>query len=71
LTDTYLQAHPKEDLKASGTMHGFSGRKDGARIDHVLTSPAWETDSVEILHAKEGLWPSDHFPVRWKGRLVE
>jgi endonuclease/exonuclease/phosphatase family metal-dependent hydrolase len=71
LRDAFSLAHPKDDGLASGTVHFFKGNVDGPKIDHILHTKHWRTEEVEILHTKENdLWPSDHFPVRWAGRLA-
>lgn len=46
------------------TWHGFQGRPQGGRIDHVLVTPGLRVERIEILtdHADD-TYPSDHFPV--------
>lgn len=49
---------------AGGTAHGFSGRGDGPRIDHVLVQGPWQVDRASIPHLRPGgRLPSDHWPV--------
>lgn len=49
---------------AGGTVHGFSGRVDGACIDHILVSPHWEvTGAAVVATGSGGRLPSDHWPV--------
>lgn len=49
---------------AGGTFHGFTGRTDGSRIDHVLVRGPWEVAGAQILHLRPGgRLPSDHWPV--------
>lgn len=55
---------------AGGTEHGFTGRTDRRRIDHVLVG-----DGIDVLHAHVahprpgGRLPSDHWPVVAQLRL--
>jgi endonuclease/exonuclease/phosphatase family metal-dependent hydrolase len=47
-----------------GTAHGFSGKAGNRRIDWILVSPGVTVKSNEtITFARDGLFPSDHFPV--------
>ena len=47
-----------------GTVHGF-GRFEGGRIDWILYRHAKQVLSAEtIVHTANGLYPSDHYPVR-------
>jgi endonuclease/exonuclease/phosphatase family metal-dependent hydrolase len=49
----------------SGTVHGFTGATDRARIDYIYASPDWKPVAAEIVRSsKNGIYPSDHFPVR-------
>lgn len=53
---------PKIDY---GTFHAFTGLANGTRIDYVFSSEDFELMNYEIIKAvrKDGLFPSDHFPV--------
>lgn len=55
--------HPRETL---GTFNGFEDPLGGGRrIDHVLVGAGLEVRSAAILDDRvDGLFPSDHFPVR-------
>jgi len=45
-------------------MHTSSGRRDGDRIDWILTTPQFQVVSAAIDRARGALgYPSDHFPV--------
>ena len=49
----------------SGTAHGFTGLTDWARIDYIYASPDWKPVASEIIRSSQnGIYPSDHFPVR-------
>ena len=62
LIDTYRAKH--RDTKDTGTFNGFKGTKTGARIDWVLHTAQFSTQSASINRfQKEGRYPSDHFPV--------
>ena len=53
------------DVPDRRTFNGWKGTRTGrAMIDHVLVSQQWTVVRSWIeLHHKEGMWPSDHFPV--------
>lgn len=69
--DAWGHLHPEVPAAEAGTAHRFQGVTDGPRIDYVLVSPGIEVVEAEILRAnKDGHWPSDHFPVRAKLRLL-
>lgn len=62
LTDTFGKLHP--DSTGVATYHAFTGRTDGARIDHILVSAEFTIRSAGIDRSNEaGLYPSDHYPV--------
>lgn len=47
-----------------GTAHGFTGRLDGPRIDHVLVTSHWSVEDAWVDHQRPGgRLPSDHWPV--------
>lgn len=49
---------------APGTAHDFTGRTDGARLDHVLVSDGWMVTSAGVWTGPvAGRLPSDHWPV--------
>ncbi|MGC4014639.1 MAG: endonuclease/exonuclease/phosphatase family protein [Luteolibacter sp.] len=63
--DVWKSLHADTPAAISGTVHGFSGKTDGGRIDYIYASPELKPVDSEILHdSKDGVWPSDHFPVR-------
>ena len=70
LTDAWLSLHKDKPAAQSGTFHAFSGRQDGAHIDYIF-APAEITpvESAIVHDAKDGLLPSDRFPVRATVRL--
>lgn len=49
-----------------GTFHGFTGEPDGRRIDMILLPRGCEAVETEVIVAggENGVWPSDHRPVR-------
>ncbi len=65
LADTFRLLHP-EDPNAL-TLHQWSGRREGSKIDYLYIDPASGTGVKEAwiddFH-KGDLYPSDHFPVR-------
>jgi endonuclease/exonuclease/phosphatase family metal-dependent hydrolase len=64
LVDTFRAVNP-ERISEEGTMHNFSGKRDGSRIDWILASePNFQVISCSIDRAKGTVgYPSDHFPV--------
>jgi endonuclease/exonuclease/phosphatase family metal-dependent hydrolase len=62
LRDTFRELHP--DSTAVGTFHGFAGGTAGEKIDAVLVGPGWEVVRAGIVRtARDGRYPSDHYPV--------
>ncbi len=62
LRDTLRVVDPEADVV--GTFHGFDGTRDGEKLDYVLCSDAFEVlDAAILTEAKDGRFPSDHFPV--------
>ncbi len=63
LTDVWLTALAHGPLVA--TFHGYQGiQPEGRRIDWILTRGPLECRSSEIVtFARDGQYPSDHFPV--------
>ncbi len=63
LVDCYREAHPDVNSEEA-TFNGFRGNTTGSRIDYVLRSSGFHTQSAEILRTHEGdRYPSDHYPV--------
>ncbi len=68
LTDTFAALHPKAEH--AGTFHRFKGDRDAAKIDYILVTPSVVPQASEIRHdARDGRYPSDHFPVTAEVRL--
>lgn len=70
LKDTYRVIHP--DAAAVGTGNGgYTGKRDGAKIDYIMVSRGIETLDASIDRAKRGgRYPSDHYPVTATLRLL-
>jgi endonuclease/exonuclease/phosphatase family metal-dependent hydrolase len=69
LSDAYRMRHPARAAD-EGTFNGFEGRRDGARIDWILVTPDVAVIDAAIDHtARDGRYPSDHFPVTATVRL--
>lgn len=65
LKDVWMEHNPNTPPHKSGTIHGFSGRTDGPRIDFIYASEALRCIAASILQEPvNGLYPSDHYPVR-------
>ena len=61
--DVFRAAHSVATRK-KGTVHLFTGRTGGRRIDWILASAHFQTIASEIDHTRgPGGYPSDHFPV--------
>jgi len=60
LMDTYQLLHATE--KNRRTLHFWSGRRDGLKVDHILVSRGAKITSSEII-SQDKPEVSDHFPV--------
>ena len=70
LRDTFRLLHP--GAVDVGTFHGFRGVRVGPKIDFVLVSQGFDVLEAAILHeARDGRYPSDHFPVTTVVRLID
>jgi endonuclease/exonuclease/phosphatase family metal-dependent hydrolase len=69
--DTFRVLHP--DVKDVGTFSGFKVGSIGPdKIDYILVGPGTEVLSAEINRfSRNGRYPSDHFPVTARVRLVD
>jgi endonuclease/exonuclease/phosphatase family metal-dependent hydrolase len=71
LVDTFRALHPMTTPR-QGTFHGFTGARDGEKIDYILASPAFQTQETQIVYDNaEGRYPSDHFPLTARVRLED
>jgi Metal-dependent hydrolase len=65
LVDVWATLHPNAPLEESGTCHPFNGQCNGTRIDYIYASKSFGLTDSEILRDNlDGVYPSDHFPVR-------
>lgn len=63
LLDVFRTANPVTTRK-EGTVHFFTGRHGGRRMDWILASAHFQTIAAEINRTRgPGGYPSDHFPV--------
>lgn len=71
LVDTFRVLHADE--KDAGTFSGFKFGNHGTdKIDYVLVQPGAEVITAEIVRtSRNNLYPSDHFPVIARVRLVD
>lgn len=60
LLDTYQLLHATE--KNRRTLHFWSGRRDGLKVDHILVTAGAKVASAEII-SQDKPEVSDHFPV--------
>lgn len=68
MVDAWLSVHPNE--QGIGTLHNFSGRHTGPKIDHIPMSENAQALEVHIdRYTLNGRYPSDHFPVVAKIRV--
>lgn len=69
--DTFRVLHA--GVKNAGTFSGFKFGTEGAdKIDYVLVQPGTEVMSAEIVRfSRNNRYPSDHFPVTARVRLVD
>lgn len=63
LRSTFLELH--SEVEDRRTFNGWRGDKRGKHmIDHVLVSKEWVVKKAWIDYfQKDGIWPSDHYPV--------
>ncbi len=62
--DSWRAIHPGVVASESGTMHGFTGARDGAKIDYIFVPNGTRVVESEIIHdSQDGNYPSDHFPI--------
>jgi endonuclease/exonuclease/phosphatase family metal-dependent hydrolase len=68
--DTFRVIHPDE--KRIVTFNGFKAEPiEGAKIDYVFVQPGTEVLSAEIVRtSRDGKFPSDHFPVVARVKLL-
>jgi endonuclease/exonuclease/phosphatase family metal-dependent hydrolase len=71
LRDAWLEA--PEHRGPAATFHGFTGRAD-RRIDWIFARGLRARRAVTVIDARDGRYPSDHFPVfvdfRWPRKRV-
>jgi endonuclease/exonuclease/phosphatase family metal-dependent hydrolase len=68
MIDTFRVRHPR--ARNLGTAHGFTGIRNGSRIDYVIAPRETEVRRADILRdAIGGQYPSDHFAVSVRLRL--
>jgi endonuclease/exonuclease/phosphatase family metal-dependent hydrolase len=67
--DTFRVRHP--DASEVGTFTGFRiGETKGDKIDYVIVEPDADVlDAAIVRTARDGRYPSDHFPVTARVRL--
>jgi endonuclease/exonuclease/phosphatase family metal-dependent hydrolase len=63
LRDTFRLKHPNESTV--GTFTGFKfGQVQGEKIDYIFVTAEWRVvDAAIVRTARDGRYPSDHFPV--------
>ncbi len=62
LIDSFRAIYPTE--KNVGTFHSFTGKAYEEKIDYIFVSPDIKVLGTNIIRtSKNGLYPSDHFPV--------
>lgn len=65
VVDAWRETNPAVPLAESGTMSQFTGRRDTAKIDYILVPTGTRVLDAEIMHRnRDGVYPSDHYPVR-------
>ena len=64
LIDAWQHCNPHAPPAESGTVHGFSARPNGPRIDYIFCSTHLTPSKANILRdTRNNQTPSDHFPV--------
>ncbi|HJP02679.1 MAG TPA: endonuclease/exonuclease/phosphatase family protein [Planctomycetota bacterium] len=63
LVDTFRVMHPDQEQVGTGN-GGYSGRRNGAKIDYIFVTPGVQTLGAGIdQEPRGGRYPSDHYPV--------
>lgn len=63
--DSWRQFAPDTPPAESGTMSQFTGVRDTAKIDYIFVPSGTTVSEAEIVHKNlDGVYPSDHYPVR-------
>ena len=63
--DSWRILHPGVPAAESGTFHTFTGVRHEPKIDYIFVPKNARLLTAAILHNnREGIYPSDHFPVR-------
>jgi endonuclease/exonuclease/phosphatase family metal-dependent hydrolase len=63
MADAWESVYPGQ-AKGTGTRHGFNGKTNGPRIDHIPVCQSLKVLDVKIdRYNVKGKYPSDHFPV--------
>lgn len=63
--DAWREKNPAAPLAESGTMSLFTGKRDTAKIDYIFVPAGTGVIDSEIIHRnRDGVYPSDHYPVR-------
>jgi endonuclease/exonuclease/phosphatase family metal-dependent hydrolase len=69
LVDSYRELKSKR-TKDEASFGGWTGKRQGSRIDFILHTHDFTPTAVEIDRTSyDGLWPSDHYPVTATLRL--
>lgn len=69
LVDAYEKMNPSRRSLATG--HGFSGRREGVRIDFIFVRSQDKVLDARIVYDnQDGFYPSDHYPVTAEIQLV-
>jgi len=70
VVDTFRVLHP--DDKDVRTAHEFKGTRQGNKIDYIFVPPGAKVIEAQILYDNvDGRYPSDHYPVNARFRLLE
>ncbi|RYD23261.1 MAG: endonuclease/exonuclease/phosphatase family protein [Verrucomicrobiaceae bacterium] len=65
VVDAWREKNPSVPLAESGTMSLFTGKRDTGKIDYIFIPAGTRVIDSEIVHRnRDGLYPSDHYPVR-------
>jgi endonuclease/exonuclease/phosphatase family metal-dependent hydrolase len=65
MVDTWRELNLTVPMNESGTMSMFTGVRDTAKIDYIFVPAGTRiVDSEIIRRNRDGVYPSDHYPVR-------
>lgn len=64
LVETFRFVHPSAGPMEFGTAHEYKGKNQGYKIDFIFTTPPLRPVEAKVIDIRrDGLYPSDHYPI--------